>query len=154
MNEEFISKLETKVWELRDKIIECLKRKDRDSAVRLQRMGYENVRVLSNENRGGYSALILRVNGEWSVKFLMSGYPLVNPSLDCLLIECAQICDPLFPSLIPSEKELPDRLPSTIEKAVEDQKRKQIEYVRENKIKLLKGFIESMEETLQRISSS
>ena len=56
--------------------------------------------------------------------------------------------------LIPSEKELPDRLPSTIEKAVEDQKRKQIEYVRENKIKLLKGFIESMEETLQRISSS
>lgn len=118
---------EREVQRLKEAIVAKLLKLGGDPARRLQRHGYDYIRIVSNEQEGGSSALMLHVNGGWSMKYDMMGCPLTNPSLDELLLECASIKAKDFWMLEDEEQE---------------------KYVQEHRVELLTGLIESMKEVL------
>ena len=147
-----INNQENRVWELRDAITFKLKTKGANPTARLQRMGFEMVRVASNEFSGGSSSLILHVNGEWSKKSGMGGYSIRNATIPELLEEYAAIEDSTFSDL--QLRGVGDRSRKSLSDDERDEyyrkkKEEEKKYIEDNKPRLLQGFIESLERTLQ-----
>ncbi|QQG45174.1 MAG: hypothetical protein HYW89_04215 [Candidatus Sungiibacteriota bacterium] len=123
---------EERIQNLKAAIITKLKEIGGDPAIQLQRVGYEAIRICSNEDIGGWDALMLHVDGSWSVKFAMSGYSLDdNPPLTELFEILASIADPSFCMLDETQ---------------------QTAYLLEHRESLTHGLIAALEKTLQKLS--
>lgn len=155
--QEPINNQEARVWELRDQIIGKLKDRGGDPTRRLQAMGQEMTRVANDEDRKGWSSLILHVNGMWSIKFGMNGYPIEeNPTIDNLLLAYATVQDDDFKELQLRQLHESRQKPKSVgindeelAKYYDRQDGKERRYIEENKPRLLQEFISSLETTLQ-----
>ena len=156
---EPINDQEARVWGLRDEIIGKLKARGGDPTRRLQAMGLEATRVASDEDRGGWSALILHVNGTWSVKFAMDGYPIEeNPTVDNILSAYATVQDDGFKALELRQLRESQQKPKSprlsneeLAKYYDGQDEEQRRYIEEHKPQLFQGLIGSLEKTLQNL---
>jgi len=147
--QEPINNQEAKVWMLRNEIIGKLTNRGGDPTLRIQAMGYEIVQVANDEDRGGSSALILDINGGWSMKFGMGGYSINNPTIFDLLKQYAYVKDDAFKALrIERLRNLSD---NELREYREKQDEKERSYIHQNKPQLLQGLIRNLEETLQKL---
>jgi len=123
---------EERIQDLKELIITKLKERGGDPAIRLQRVGYEAIRIASNEDAGGWDTLVLHVNGSWSVKLAMSGYSLGDkPSFTALIQAFANITNSSFDTLGETQ---------------------QAAYLSEQQKSLTNGLITCLEEALQKLS--
>lgn len=98
---------------------------------------YGAIRIVTNEETGGFCSLVLHGDGSWSGKFGLSGYDLgKNPSLNNLLEEYALIKDAGYGEL----EDISEEGITAREK-----------YVQGNSERLLDGLIAEMKKVLKNL---